>query len=436
MSDAQVRPEARDMGLPVVVIGAGPVGLAAAAHLLERRLDVLILERGEDAAASVREWGHVRLFSPWRYSVDRAAADLLAPTGWTAPPSEELPTGGDLYSNYLRPLADLPMVRDRLRTGRTVQAISRLAQDKVRTARRADVPFVVRTRTAQGELEEVLAAAVIDASGTWTSPNPVGSAGLPALGETELADRIAYGIPDVLGVDRSRYADRATMVVGAGHSAANSLLALVELAQSHPRTEVAWVTRGSNLARVFGGGAADGLPARGALGASLRSLVEAGRITMIDDFRITEVHAVGGQLEVRGDRAGARIAVHGFDSIIAATGQRPDLSLTRELRLSLDPALESVTALAPLIDPNVHSCGSVRPHGARELAHPEPGFFIIGSKSYGRAPTFLLATGYEQARSVVAMIAGDREAALRVELDLPETGVCGVGEGAAGACCA
>jgi hypothetical protein len=428
--------------LPVAVIGAGPVGLAAAAHLLERGLDVMVFERAEEVAESPRSWGHVRLFSPWRYNVDRAAAALLGTTGWTAPPSEELPTGRALYQQYLQPLAELPVIRDRLRLGRRVEAVTRAGLDKVRTAGRGEVPFLVRTRDGAGRLEEWLASAVIDASGTWFSPNPVGASGLPAVGEPELADRIATGIPDISGADRDRYADRTTLVVGAGHSAANSILALVELAREHPHTEIAWATRGSNLARVFGGGAADGLPARGALGASLRALLDSGRVAMIDDFRIASLHETDGRLEVRGWRRGERIAVGGIDSIIAATGQRPDLSITRELRLALDPALEGVRALAPLIDPNEHSCGSVRPHGARELAHPEPGFYTIGSKSYGRAPTFLLATGYEQARSVAAMLAGDHDAALRVELDLPETGVCStspaaVGSGSGGgSCCA
>ena len=116
--------------------------------------------------------------------------------------------------------------------------------------------------------------------------------------------------------------------------------------------------------------------------------------------------------------------VTGIDEIIACTGQRPDLDMTRELRLELDPWLEGVKALGPLIDPNLHSCGSVPPHGHRELSHPEPGFYTIGVKSYGRAPTFLLLTGYEQARSVVAAIAGDLEAADDVHLVLPETGIC------------
>jgi hypothetical protein len=154
-------------------------------------------------------------------------------------------------------------------------------------------------------------------------------------------------------------------------------------------------------------------------------------------LRVAEIIREGGKLTVAGtNRQGERVAVEGVDEIICATGQRPDLSLTSELRVGLDAWLESTAALGPLIDPNVHSCGTVRPHGHRELAHPEPGLYTVGVKSYGRAPTFLMATGFEQVRSVVAAIAGDLDAADRVELELPETGVCGTGAGALdSACC-
>ena len=130
------------------------------------------------------------------------------------------------------------------------------------------------------------------------------------------------------------------------------------------------------------------------------------------------------RLFVEGQTAAGVRTLGPIDRIIAATGQRPDLSLTRELRLELDPWLESTKALGPLIDPNEHSCGTVPPHGHQELSHPEPDFYTVGIKSYGRAPTFLLLTGYEQVRSVVAAIAGDHKAANNVALVLPETGVC------------
>ncbi len=417
---------------PVVVIGAGPVGMSAAVQLLDRGLEVVILEAADDVAASQRDWGHVRLFSPWRYNMDKTAVRFLDAAGWTSPPAEEMPTGEELYRLYLRPLARLPRLRERIRLGQRVTGVSRVGLDKTRTEGRAELPFLVRTPA-----EEILAHAVIDASGTWWTPNPVGASGLPARGEAELAHRIHYGVPDVLGAHRVRYAGKTTLVVGAGHSAANSIISLIELARTSPGTKVHWATRSADLSRVFGGGDADGLPARGRLGSELRALVDSGALKVAPRLRIQELRETGGRIDVLGTRDGIPHSVHGMDAIIAATGQRPDLSITRELRLGLDPALECSEALGPLIDPNIHSCGTVRPHGAIELAHPEPGFYIVGSKSYGRAPTFLLATGYEQARSVAAMIAGDRTGALRVELDLPETGVCksDLGADEAPGCC-
>ena len=408
----------------VVVIGAGPVGLAAAAHLLERGLEPILLEAATQVAASVRDWGHVRLFSPWRHNIDKAAARLLEPTGWKSPAPDELPTGEELYRKYLLPLSEVPAIHQRIRFGRRVTAITRVRLDKVRTKDRAQVPFLVRTVDTAGIEDDIVAGAVIDASGTWQSPNPLGASGLPAIGEPSLHQHVRYGIPDVLGRERARFAGKVTLVVGAGHSAANALLALAELTKTAPTTQIYWSTRGEDLTRVLGGGDADGLPARGKLGLELQSLIDAKRLVMVRGFRIDRLSRIAGALEVSGVKGNEPLTLRGIDVIVAATGQRPDLSVEREVRLSLDPALESAAALGPLIDPNEHSCGTVRPHGAAELAHPEPNFYIVGSKSYGRAPTFLLATGYEQVRSVSAHLAGDTEAAARVELELPKTGVC------------
>jgi len=426
--------------LPVAVIGAGPVGLAAAARLIERGLEPLILEAGDSVGANLLDYGHVRLFSPWRYNIDAAMATLLAPSGWQAPPADELPLAGAVVDRVLRPFAALPQVARHLHLGTRITSISREGFDKVKTAGRADAPFVIRA-VRNGEAIEFRARAVIDASGTWSTPNPLGANGLPALGEREHADRIAYGIPDMLGRDRARYAGRRTLVVGAGHSAANALLGLAELARSAPGTRLAWSVRTPVLQRVFGGGTADALPARGQLGSDLKALRDSGALEFFSGLRISAVRREGDALAVDGlDAEGRAVSVSGIDQIVCGTGQRPDLSLASELRLKLDPWLESSEALGPLIDPNLHSCGTVRPHGHRELAHPEPGFYTVGVKSYGRAPTFLMATGFEQARSVVAALAGDLAAADRVELDLPETGVCSIGgsatEGIAdSACC-
>lgn len=167
----------------------------------------------------------------------------------------------------------------------------------------------------------------------------------------------------------------------------------------------------------------DQLPERGALGLAAKQAMEDGRLNMLTSFAVERIGTKADGLLVEASLAGKSFSL-AVDRIVVTTGFRPDLSFLGELRLGLDPAVEAPPALAPLIDPNFHSCGTVPPHGIAELAHPEPGFVIVGSKSYGRAPTFLMATGYEQVRSVVADIAGDRKAAREVHLVLPETGVC------------
>lgn len=424
--------------LPVAIIGAGPVGLAAGAHLIRRGVPVRIYEAGSAVGANLRDWGHVRVFTPWRYCVDDAATTFLKRRGWRLPSPDAFPTGGEIVTQYLEPLAATPELAGAIETNARITAISRLGMDKVATRGREGRPLVLSIVMPNG-VHRMLARAVIDASGTWSSPNPIGANGLPADGETEFSNRIAYGIPDILGNDRHLYAGRATLVIGGGYSAANALLDLERLAQSDSSTRFLWATRGTNLIRIYGGGSADQLPARGELGAYTRRLVESGRVPLIAGFAAVAVRDEGAAISVEGDTADGLRRIGPVDRIIAATGQRPDLSLTRELRLDLDPWLESTKALGPLIDPNEHYCGSVPPHGHRELAHPEPGFYTVGVKSYGRAPTFLLLTGYEQVRSVAAAIAGDMAAADQVQLVLPETGVCTTilptTEGASAGCC-
>ncbi|MGH6753518.1 MAG: NAD(P)-binding domain-containing protein [Bradyrhizobium sp.] len=406
----------------VAIIGGGPVGLVAAAHVLERGLRPIVLEAGDAIAHSVRQWGHVQLFSPWEYNIDRAAERLLAATGWNSPDPQQYPTGAELIERYLEPLATKTALADHIQTSSRVTDISRSGFDKLKTNGREAAPFEIRYQNGQGP-KVVKADAVIDASGTWHSPNPAGANGLPAIGETQAASRIAYGMPDVLGKDRARYAGKTVAVLGAGHSAIGTLTDLARLAAEVPETHPVWLLRGNDPAKAFGGGANDKLAARGELGVAFAAQVAAGRIKVESEFRVSHIAADGARLSVA-TGAGSCCRQIVVDELIIATGFRPDLNFVRELRIQLDPAIECPVMLAPLIDPNEHSCGTVRPHGARELAQVEPGFYFAGMKSYGRAPTFLMLTGYEQVRSIAAEIAGDHDAARRVELVLPETGVC------------
>jgi hypothetical protein len=421
----------------VAIIGAGPVGLAAAAHVLERGMNPIVLEAGPEPAHAVRQWQHVQLFSPWEYNVDKATERLLSSIGWNSPDPRVYPTGAELLERYLDPLARKTVLKDVIRTSSRVTAVSRLGFDKAKTRGREKALFEIRYQNGKGP-ETLRADAVIDASGTWHSPNPAGANGLPAIGEREVQSRITYAMPDVLGKDRDRFAGKTVAVLGAGHSAIGTLTDLTTLARQAPGTEVVWLLRGNDPAKAFGGGANDKLVARGELGAHFASLVASGQVGVEASFAVSHVASMGARLRVASGSAccGRHVVV---DELIVATGFRPDLSFLSEVRLRLDPAIEAPVALAPLIDPNEHSCGTVRPHGARELAQDDAGLYLAGIKSYGRAPTFLMITGYEQVRSIAADIAGDHEAAERVELELPETGVCtrgGVEAGAAASeCC-
>ena len=420
--------------LPVIVIGAGPQGLAAAAHLVERDVPVLVLEAGSSAAAAVAEWGHVRLFSDWSELVDAASARLLAPTGWTAL-TTGYPTGAQWISSYLAPLADA--LGERVRFGSRVVGVSRRGRDRLVDAGRAEQPFTVHVESADGEYR-LDARAVIDASGTWSTPNPAGADGLPALGERAASETLSYRIPDFR--NRAGFEGKHTVVVGSGHSAVTAVIALARIVRRNPDTTVTWVLRRGTVGNTFGGGDADELPARGALGVKAKELVDGGLINLVTGFRVERVTRDGDQT-VLVSEDGRELP--GADRVIVLTGFRPDLSFLSELRIELDATLQAPVRIAAEVDPNLHSCGSVAATGAKDLAQPEPDFYIVGAKSYGRAPTFLAMTGYEQVRSVVAALAGDQAAAERVELVLPDTGVCGgaglfdaAGASLGGSCCA
>jgi thioredoxin reductase len=418
--------------LPVVIIGAGPVGLAAAAHALARNLTPLVLEAGASVGAGIRRWGHVRMFSPWKFNVDAAASEILMRHGWSRPDDREYPTGHDLLERYLEPLAQASELHRHIRLNSRVIGVARQGHDLMKDAARADAPFVVRVTGSGGE-EDVLAQAVIDASGTIETPGAIGASGIAALGERALSGRIFYGMPHIAGALRKRYAGRRVLVVGSGHSALNALLDLATLADEEPETRILWVIRRQTPGQLFGGARQDQLEERGRLASRVRTLLDRRRVELMTGFRIDRLTSTAqGIVLSAGDRS-----LEPVDEIIAATGFRPDWSILSEVRLDLDPAVESPRALAPLIDPNIHSCGTVPPHGAEELKHPDANLFVIGMKSYGRAPTFLLLTGYEQARSVVSAVAGDWDAAGRVQLVLPETGVCSTDQSgdAAGSCC-
>ncbi|WP_157418922.1 FAD-dependent oxidoreductase [Bacillus cereus] len=411
--------------LPIAIIGGGPVGLAAAAHLAKHGESFILLEAGENIGSNILTWGHVRLFSSWQYNIDKAALDLLEQHGWKSPDIKALPTGKEIVEQYLQPLANLPEIKPFIHLNTKVLSIGRKDTDKMKTVNREKMPFMIYTEK-NGALQVYEARAVLDASGTWGNPNPANSNGIWLKEEQSLKKHIFYGIPDILGKEQKRYANKRVVVVGSGHSAINALLELATLKESNPKTNIVWIMRKQRAEEAYGGEEKDALEARGALGSRIHQLVDEGSVEVITPYKIQHVVRTEDGMDIVGHQEEQEIKINDVHEMIVNTGNRPNLSIISEIRTSIDSVTESVATLASLIDPNLHSCGTVRPHGEKELRQPEKDFYIVGSKSYGRAPTFLMATGYEQVRSIVAYLTGDYEAAEKVELDLPETGVCSV----------
>ncbi|WP_010651966.1 NAD(P)-binding domain-containing protein [Oceanobacillus massiliensis] len=403
--------------LPTVIIGAGPTGLAAAAHLHEYDERFLILEKGSHAGSNIQEWSHVQLFSPWEYNIDRAAKRLLQETEWEEPVSDQLPTGGELVKEYLEPFAALPSIRTNIVYHAEVKAITKKNIDKVKSDSREAAAFILFVNI-NGSIKKIEAKAIIDATGTWNSPNPPFADGVWRT--EELINKLHVNIPNIKE-EADRFKNKHIAVIGSGHSALNSLIELTDLKAAFPDTKISWIIRKQHISETFGGEENDELAARGSLGSKAHQLVDNGLLHIHSGFYVDEIKEQDNSFVIQSSDG---ISINGIDEVIVNTGARPDFSFLKELRLDIDPTVESTKELAPLIDPNLHSCGTVRPHGEKELRHPEAGFYIAGVKSYGRAPTFLMATGYEQVRSITAYIAGNMEESAKIKLKLPQTGVC------------
>ncbi|MGI8819702.1 MAG: NAD(P)-binding domain-containing protein [Chthoniobacterales bacterium] len=384
-------------GTAIAIIGAGPIGLEAALAALARGYAVEIFERGAVAEA-VREWGHVGMFSPFGMNATTRALAQLQAAGATLPGPEELLTGAEFRTRYLAPLARTlpPGV---LHENTTVVALGRsriLKGDHIGAPTRNATPFRLLLQT--GDQERIVHAdAVLDCSGTYGQPNRLGDGGIPVPGERVCADHIHHGIPDLAGAARAQFDRRRVLVVGAGHSAAT---VICQLAALHPETEIHWLLRrdrelpGEEVAE-------DPLPARARLVAAANRLVREDRVTLHRTASVEAIAPQEGALAVvlTSSTGSCTITV---DELVAATGFRPDLMLTRELQVQTCWATEGTYPLAAsLLGEAGADCLQTPAFGAEMLMHPEPGFFTLGMKSYGRSPNFLLRTGYEQVEMVL-----------------------------------
>jgi len=386
----------------LAIIGAGPIGLEAAVLALELGFDAHVFERGEAGAHAIA-WGHVRMFTPWRMNIGPASARLLSRHGWSAPDAAALPTGAELAERLLAPLAATPEMKPRVHTHAQVAHVSRHGarkHDGAGAGARGEHPFRLLVRDAGGRESFLHVHALIDASGTYGQPHWAGTGGIPARGETYLAPQMSYHPDDVLGLRRERYAGKTTLVIGGGSSAVTTVVALEQLAREVAGTRLAWVTR--RVAPGFAGEVVnDTLPARAALHAEGRRL-QAGGTPHVTWWGGGECEGLEYNSATHRYRAlfaattGAR--AEETDQVIVNCGFGPDTSLYRELRVH-----ESFETLAPMaLATALRDAGTF---DAATLATPEPGFYILGAKSYGRSSAFLLETGYRQVPGVLAALA-------------------------------
>ncbi|HEX5176077.1 MAG TPA: NAD(P)-binding domain-containing protein [Chthoniobacteraceae bacterium] len=377
----------------LAIIGAGPIGLEAALAAPRDDYDLTVFERGE-IGASIVCWGHVRMFSPFGMNSSAAGRGLLAANGIAAPPCDALLTGREFVERYLAPLA--AKLDARIETGVEVVAITRAGagkMDHIAQPQRGATPFRLLLRRGHVERFEEFDL-VLDCSGTFLSPNPLGDGGIAALGETAVKERIAYGIA---AASNGAYPDAGRfLVVGGGHSAATVVRDLARI----PAREITWVVRRAvslPCTRI----ADDPLMERDRLATEANAL--ARRIDFRPGTAVHEVRSDGNGFVVVLKQSGKPrepTAIH-VDHIIAATGFRPDPALTRELQVQTCWATEGTYKLAAaLLGSTGGDCLAVPAFGAETLLHPEPGYFALGMKSYGRAPDFLIKTGLEQIRAL------------------------------------
>lgn len=403
---------AMDTPAKIAIVGAGPIGLEAALYARFLGYDVEVFEQG-DVGESLGNDRHLPLFTP--FAMNRSTLGLAAiyaqDPDWQPPDDKTLLTRHEFLEEYVLPLSTTDLLDGQIRERTEVLAIGRqwhLKGDLPDDEARGDDEFRLLVRDRQGTQRVVSADVVIDASGVRTRHNWLGQGGIPAIGEAAAAEGIDYRVPDIAGNERARFAGRHTLVVGGGCAAATSIVALAELARAEPRTRVTWVTRreqesGEGAIRAFKD---DPLNERARLIEAANAIAREGGEaivhrpeTMVEGI---ERRGEGGFHVQLAGRTAERIDV---DGIVANVGYRPQRELYRELHVHECYATESPMKLAAALRKDDSPVpGS---YGAEVLIQPEPHFYIIGAKSFGRDRRFTIATGLEQIRDLFTVI-GDR----------------------------
>lgn len=387
----------------VAILGAGPIGLEAALAAADAGWPFTVFESAARVGGNVTRWGHVRLFTPWSMNVSERMARHLSAAGHYPPEgSDRHPTGAELVAELLEPLAGLPEIAGNLACGTRVLSVGReglLKHEEIGTQERAARPFRIVLQRSDGGTTTASASLVLDCTGTYATPNAAGDGGVPAPGEEELGARIVRTVPD-LARDRDAWAGQAILLIGAGKSAQTAARDLAALLSSAPATRVIWAVRHAHPA--WGEVADDPLPERQALVDSSRRLA-AGQVPGVQ----VELGATVDAFKPEGERIlvrlrGAADREVQVDRVLALTGYVPDATIYRQLQVHECYAMAAPIELsAQLLGGSVDDCLQPPSYGVDALRNPEPNFFVLGAKSYGRNSQFLMRTGYEQISEVV-----------------------------------
>ena len=400
----------------VAIIGAGPIGLETALAAVQAGHSVRIYER-TNVAANVNSWGHITLFTPFAINASTAGQAILAAHNEPLPSPEALLTGHEFRDQYLLPLSRIQALADCIHAHCEVVAVGRphlWKADDVADSKRANDGFqlLIRDHSSERSHEFVSTADyVCDCSGTYPHHNWMGAGGIPAIGEQDVLCEQDYRIPDILGRDCERFANRATMIVGSGYSAATAVVSLHEMSQRFPQTQAIWLTR-TDRRPPLSDIADDTLPERRQLVRRANALAraDAAACRWYPSSRVHQLQRnTAGQIAVRLSTANESPRTELVDQVIVQTGYRPDRSLYEELQVHECYASQGPIKLAAtLMASQSQDCMTQPTSGEEVLLNPEPQLFIIGSKSYGRDSRFLLRTGLNQIEMVMNLIA-DRE---------------------------
>ncbi len=399
----------------LAILGGGPIGLEAALYARSLSLPVTVYERGR-VGEHLRRWGHVRLFSPFGLNVTALgrAALLAEKAGRAFPADTDCITGREHVACYLEPLAQAAPLRDVLRTGVQVVQVGRRGLLKG-DMKRDGTPFRLLLRDAKGRESVEEADIVLDCTGTYGQHRWLGEGGIPAVGEGPAEPQITYGLPDVLGEKKADYAGRSVLVVGGGYSAATTVCQLATLADQHASMWIVWLARSAKsqpIKRLAG----DPLKERDRLAVRANSLATRGdgSVEFHPQASVEAVESLGPDKGFKVTaRCGGKPRTWEIDRVVGNVGTTPDTGMYRELQVHECYASLGPLALAASLAKHAGGdCLTIPPQGPGVLRNPEPGFFVLGAKSYGRNSNFLLRAGFEQIRDVFTLIMG------KADLDL------------------